>query len=87
MFLPMSRLKGGYFATASSGRVLFPPSASKGTRSPPWGVGPGVPLPAPWELRSCAVICWGDWVKTSPDPLEEQKAKIALSKLKLSTTE
>lgn len=40
--------------------------------------------PAPLGIT---VICWGDRVKTSPDLLEEQKAEITLSKLKLSTTE
>lgn len=72
------QLKVGCFAIVSSRRVLS-------LLRPQRRAGPG--LPPPRELRSCAVICWGDWVKTSADPLEEQKAKIALSKLKLSTTE
>lgn len=46
--------------------------------------GSWAPAPSPLGIQ---VICWGDRVKTSPDLLEEQKAEIALSKLKLSTTE
>lgn len=69
------------------------PAPEAVSQSEIWGrVRSLVLTPAESESRAPAplgitVICWGDRVKTSPDLLEEQKAEIALSKLKLSTTE